>query len=347
MLPASNKGVGMNMGFPDVCLTPAGPVPVPIPYPNMAMHAMAAPFCPTILLSCMPALNMGSIIPMTLGDQPGVANPLFMQMGAFTMGNPKIVLQCLPAINLTCPTTGNMMNNPVGAVLVPSVTNVFFTRALRDPTEIERMLATPEGAGPAVEGALLPGGVGHLTLRSFPAGAPSAVYHALKGLGERGMGALILDLRGNPGGEMNAFLQLAGDFLEPGSEIVTMTDVDGDEIVHRARAPHPYAFPLAVLVDRGTASAAVFAGCLKAHGRATVVGERTYGKGAAQTLVAAPGGGAVYGTVACFTLPDGSVVQGAGVEPDLPYPDGDVEAWKAAAAGRLPAALVDALASFT
>ena len=67
-----------------------GPVPVPIPYPNMAMHAMAAPFCPTILVMMMPALNMGRLIPMTLGDQPGVANPLFMQMGAFTMGNPKV-----------------------------------------------------------------------------------------------------------------------------------------------------------------------------------------------------------------------------------------------------------------
>ena len=44
MLPASNSGVGMNMGFPDVCVTPVGPVPVPIPYPNMAMNAMAVPF---------------------------------------------------------------------------------------------------------------------------------------------------------------------------------------------------------------------------------------------------------------------------------------------------------------
>ena len=48
MLPACNKGVGMNMGFPDVCLTPAGPVPVPIPDPNMAMNAMAVPSRTTI-----------------------------------------------------------------------------------------------------------------------------------------------------------------------------------------------------------------------------------------------------------------------------------------------------------
>src|ERR1700689_3973287 len=98
MLPAAIQGPGMNMGFPDVCLTPAGPAVVPIPYPNMAMHAMAAPFCPTILNMMMPALNMASMIPMTLGDQPGVANPMFMQMGMFSMGSPKVFLQGMPAV---------------------------------------------------------------------------------------------------------------------------------------------------------------------------------------------------------------------------------------------------------
>src|SRR6185369_4154314 len=129
MLPAANKGVGMNIGFPDVCLTPAGPAVVPIPYPNMAMNAMAAPFVPTILLGFMPALNLGSTIPMTMGDEGGVAHPFFKQMGRYTMGNPKVLLQGLPAITLTSPTSGNNMNNPVGAVLVPSVTTVFFTCA--------------------------------------------------------------------------------------------------------------------------------------------------------------------------------------------------------------------------
>jgi carboxyl-terminal processing protease len=101
MLPASVKGPGMNMGFPDVCLTPSFPSPIPIPYPNMGMHAMAAPFCATILLGMMPALNQGSMIPMTMGDEPGVANPLYKQMGTFTMGSPKVILHGLPAVTLT------------------------------------------------------------------------------------------------------------------------------------------------------------------------------------------------------------------------------------------------------
>jgi carboxyl-terminal processing protease len=341
MLPASNKGVGMNIGFPDVCLTPAGPAAVPIPYPNMAMNAMAVPFCPTILLSCMPALNMGSVIPMTLGMQPGVLNPLYMMAGMYTMGNPKIVLQALPAINLTCPTTGNGMNNAVGAVLVPSVTNVFFTRALPsdadvdDLGQVDRMLSTRPSA---VLGELLSEGVGYVRLEWFFAGVASALYDAVRRLIEQGMSSLILDLRDNPGGEMNAFLQLASDFLEQGSELVTMTDVDGDDTIYRAREPQLYSFPIVLLVDRGTASAAeLFAGCLRAHGRAIVIGERTYGKGAAQALVASSEKGAVYGTVASFTLPGGLAVQGVGIEPDLPWPKGECE--------RLPKALLDAVLS--
>ena len=101
MLPASNKGVGMNSGFPDVCLTP--PVPLPVPYPNFALHAMAVPFSPVVKVTMMPALNMASKIPMTMGDELGIAHPMFKQMGAFTMGNPKIYIDKLPGINLLCP----------------------------------------------------------------------------------------------------------------------------------------------------------------------------------------------------------------------------------------------------
>jgi carboxyl-terminal processing protease len=130
---------------------------------------------------------------------------------------------------------------------------------------------------------------------------------------------MILDLRGCPGGELVAALELAGDFLPDGSVLVTATDTDGDDTVYRARQERPYRFPLVVLVDRHTASAAeVFAGALQAHGRAVVVGERTYGKGTAQKLL--PGGAdprACYATVATLTLPNGEPVEGRGITPDV------------------------------
>src|SRR5262245_907327 len=132
MLPASNRGAGMNMGFPDVCNTPVGPATAPLPYPNIAMNAQAVPFSPIVKVSMMPALNMGSQIPMTIGDEAGVAHPTIKGPGRYTVGNPIVSIDGMPAINLGCPTTGNNMNNGLGAVLVPSAVNVFYCLALDD-----------------------------------------------------------------------------------------------------------------------------------------------------------------------------------------------------------------------
>jgi carboxyl-terminal processing protease len=273
---------------------------------------------------------MASMIPMTLGDQPGVANPLFMQMGRYTMGNPKVLLEALPAITLTCPTTGNMMNNPIGLVAVPSVTNVFFTRALPErgdgaaATELdgeavrEIVDAMSLGAGPAVEARDLPGGALHLRVRAFAPSVASQVYAALHDRAD--LAALVIDLRGNRGGELRAFLALAADFLPRGSELCTVVDGDGDAEVHRARHEPLYTMPVAVLVDHETASAAeLFAGCLQAHGRAVIVGEPTHGKATAHVLVPGDGGqsGAAYVVVGRCLLPGDVDIQGVGVSPDV------------------------------
>ena len=323
MLPASNSGVGMNIGFPDVCVTPVGPVPTPIPYPNMAMNATAVPFAANVLVSFVPALNMGSSEPMTLGDQAGVLSP-FMGPGRYTMGNPVVMVNALPAINLLCPTTGNNMVNGLGAVMVPSITNVFYTRAGAPPTgnvdaeALRGILRALRETGHAGE-ELLPGGIAYLRLAIFSSGVPARVYSSLQRFGLAGIVALILDLRGCPGGELLSAVELASDFLARGAVIVTATDGDGDETVYRARGGDPCTFPLFLLVDHLTASAAeVFAGSLQAHGRAVVVGERTYGKGTAQTLLPGfSGPGAHYATVASFTLPNGEPIEGHGIRPDL------------------------------
>jgi carboxyl-terminal processing protease len=324
MLPASNRSSGINIGFPDVCLTPAGPAVVPIPYPNLGMHAMAAPFAATVVVTGMNALNQGSMIPMTTGDEGGVAHPTIKGPGMFTMGNPVVSVEGLPAINLLCPTTGNNMNDGLGAVLVPDAVNVFYTYAPGAAPPLDRAMSLDDLAqhlapldAPPVQGAMRGDGIALVAIRVFSSGVAARVYDLLRRLAADGMSALILDLRGNPGGEVDAFLELAGDFVDHGTVLAVMTDGDGDETVHRARGEALYRLPLAILVDRRTASAAeLFAGCLKAHGRAVVVGETTYGKGSAQALL--PGeGAAVYATVARVALPDGAPVQGIGVRPDV------------------------------
>lgn len=125
---ANTQMMGMDMGMPDVCLTPAPPAPpIPIPYPNIGMGPMGVPACYTILYGCAPAHNMSTVIPMSNGDNAGVAmgvasgtvmGPVRHVTGAFT-----VLLQGMPATRLTSVSIQNSTNAP-GARLVPSQTKV-------------------------------------------------------------------------------------------------------------------------------------------------------------------------------------------------------------------------------
>jgi uncharacterized Zn-binding protein involved in type VI secretion len=126
LFPASNHGPGQNIGFPDVCLTPGVP-PIPVPYPNLGPNAMAVPVAPNVLVSGLPAQNMGSMPAMTNGDNAGCIHPLgMMKPGGTVTGNPMIIINGLPSKHLLCPSQGNTFNNPLGATLVPDVVNVLY-----------------------------------------------------------------------------------------------------------------------------------------------------------------------------------------------------------------------------
>ena len=126
MFPASNHGPGQNIGFPDPCLTPAVP-PIVVPYPNFGSNAMAIPTAPNVLVSAMPAQNMGSMPALTNGDNAGCIHPIgMMKPGGTTMGNPMVIINGLPSKHLLCPSQGNLYNNPLGATLIPDVVNVLY-----------------------------------------------------------------------------------------------------------------------------------------------------------------------------------------------------------------------------
>lgn len=322
----------MNLGFPDVCNTVVGPATVPIPYPNIAMNAQAAPFSPVVKVSMMNALNMGSKIPMTSGDEGGTAHPTVKGMGAYTMGNPIVYVDKLPAINLTCPTTGNNMNNPLGAVLVPSAVNVVYTlRTGGSVGAADCALGAEDladfdtsAALEAPPGEMLDDRVGLVRVARFTADLSARIFNEITRLERLGMRALVLDMRDNPGGELDAAVRLADDFLPKDSLLLKTIDTAGDECVFFARSDHFYWLPLVILVNRKTASAAeIFAGCLKAHARAVIAGEKSYGKGRAQRLLPSiEGSGSVLATEARFFLPNGEEVDGVGIEPDLEIDDG-------------------------
>jgi len=122
---ANTQMMGMDLGFPDVCLTP--PVPLPIPYPNIAMGPMGVPAAYKVLFMGTPAHNLATSIPLSLGDCPGVALGVAsgMVMGpqrhltaAFT-----VLVGGIPATRLTSIGIQNSTNAP-GMRLVPSQVKV-------------------------------------------------------------------------------------------------------------------------------------------------------------------------------------------------------------------------------
>jgi len=124
---ANTQMMGMDMGFPDVCLTPTPVGPVPIPYPNIAAGPMAVPAAYNVLFMGTPAHNMGSTVPMTNGDNAGVAlgvasglvmGPSRHLTGAFT-----VLVGGSPATRLTSMSLQNSTNCP-GMRAVPSQTKV-------------------------------------------------------------------------------------------------------------------------------------------------------------------------------------------------------------------------------
>lgn len=313
MKPAEHQATGGHIGIPEICPTVVGPAVVPMVYVNKSENAIA-PGSPNVLLTAAPAETMVSASVITMGDNAAVPGT---NMGAAIpiAGSFNTFFNGIPASTLATPTTGNAFKCP-GIKVIPSATNVIINHphAVFDGEGFARLL--PDD-GSSVSARPLGGGVGLLRISAFSRDVPARAHTAIETLGREGLSLLIIDLRDNPGGELNACIALLSDFLPPGSPLVTRIDEDGDEIVIRAHGADLHTMPLVVLVNRGTASAAeLFAGCLKAHHRAVIAGERTFGKGTGSALVRA-GEGALLMERATFVLPNGDAVDGAGVTPDV------------------------------
>lgn len=119
---ANTQMMGIDLGFPDVCLTPT-PAPVPIPYPNIAAGPMGIPAAYNVLLVCAPAHNVATTVPLTNGDNPGialgVASGLVMGPSRHVLPSVTCLMGGLPATRMTSVTIQNSTNCP-GMRLVPS-----------------------------------------------------------------------------------------------------------------------------------------------------------------------------------------------------------------------------------
>jgi len=144
---------------------------------------------------------------------------------------------------------------------------------------------------------------------------------ALRDLKSKGTRGLVLDLRINPGGSLNATINIADMFLDGGT-ILTEVERGGKERSFEARpGGEGTGIPLVVLVGPGSASGAeVLAAALRDNNRAILVGEKTFGKATVNQLHDLSDGGALYVTVARWLTPRGDLIEGVGVSPDIQVP---------------------------
>ncbi len=140
---------------------------------------------------------------------------------------------------------------------------------------------------------------------------------------------VVLDLRGNGGGSLSEAVELTGLFIDKGPVVQVRESGGKVNVQYDQDAGVAWDGPLAVLVNRGSASASeIVAGAIKDYGRGLIIGETTFGKGTVQTMVdldrwpanETPRFGEVKLTVAQFFRPDGSSTQNKGVEPDVAFP---------------------------
>lgn len=172
---------------------------------------------------------------------------------------------------------------------------------------------TPEDvASPAVDRAFhLRPMVGYVRISSFEAETGAQLQKAVESLGGDSLRALIVDLRNNPGGVFTAALDIASLFLEPGTTIATIRgrSKQPEEVKVSAQA-RPYRFPMAVLINGKSASAAeVFAGALQDQDRAIIIGEPSFGKGLVQSVYPLSNGTGLALTTAYYYTPSGRSIQ--------------------------------------
>lgn len=174
---------------------------------------------------------------------------------------------------------------------------------------------------PIIEGKLEKG-VYTISLYSFSQNSAELFRQELRRFVLSGSNKLVLDLRGNPGGYLEAAVQMASFFLPIGDTIVT-EDYKGKQtnVVHRSLGYNVFKdanLKMVILADQGSASASeILAGALQQHGVAKLVGTRTFGKGSVQQLLELGGGAEIKITVARWLTPNGNSISDGGLTPDI------------------------------
>ncbi len=174
----------------------------------------------------------------------------------------------------------------------------------------------------SVKSRMLEKNYGYLRISSFQSGTGESVKEALAKLKKENnanLKGMVLDLRNNPGGVLNAAVDVSDAFLKSGLIVYTEGRIENSEMRFNASPDDLLdSAPIVVLINAGSASASeIVAGALQDHKRAVIMGEKSFGKGSVQTILPTSNGAAVKLTTARYYTPSGRSIQAEGIEPDI------------------------------
>lgn len=230
-------------------------------------------------------------------------------------GDKIVIIAEKSALNMSTDEAIKMIRGEAGT----SVVITFQRKGVKEP--IVKTLTRANIEIPTIETKLLPENVFVIELYSFSAISPNLFRGALREFVESGSDKLVLDLRNNPGGYLEAALDMASWFLPTGKVVVT-EDFGGKKEKHEYRSKGYDIFTdrlkFAILVNEGSASASeILAGALREYDEATLIGSRTFGKGSVQELVSVTSDTSLKVTVAHWFTPLGKSISNGGLTPDI------------------------------
>jgi carboxyl-terminal processing protease len=222
-------------------------------------------------------------------------------------------IEGLSTENLTLDEAAARMRGPIGSIVTLLIAREGEAEKefilMRDRIELNPVVAelrlSPQGQP-----------IGYLRLTQFNANASMELAHAISSLEKKGAAAYILDLRNNPGGLLQAGIEVARQWLNSGTIVYTVNR-QGIQGNFEAAGVALTEDPLVILVNQGTASASeILAGALQDNGRAQLVGETTFGKGLIQSLFELSDGSGLAVTIAKYETPNHRDINKLGIKPD-------------------------------
>lgn len=215
-------------------------------------------------------------------------------------------------------TYGLSLTEVVSLIKGPEATDVVLT-ILREGESnyLEITVKRQQVETPTVTLKMLENDIAYIQVSEFDEVSIDQFADALATAKGSGMKGMILDLRANPGGSLNAVVEMAKMILPKGL-IVYTEDKAGKRIEYTCDGTKQLDVPLVVLVDMNSASASeIMAGAIKDHGIGTLVGTTTFGKGIVQQIMPFKDGSAVKLTISAYYTPNGNNIHGIGIEPDV------------------------------